>query len=624
MRGTDVGTVHPEDVGAMDALSDAPRPARVLILSASLGEGHNSAARALAADLASEDPEAIVQIVDGLSALGWGVSRMIRRGYESQLRRTPGIYGLFYTLLRYLRPLRMAMRLLIADLGGHRLLKVINAFRPTAVVSTYPGLTIILGHLRRTGRLSVPAYATITDLGGLEFWVDQGIDEHFVMHPACEAIAERLGGRGSARLVRPLVVPAFYEPREPREARRTLGLPSEGPLVVVSGGGWGVGALEEAARVALRLAESTVVVLGGRSLAVRARLQAAFAAESRVVVLGFTEHMSDLLAAADVLVHSTGGVTVLEALARGCPVVSYGDLPGHMQRTARVMASLGVVSPAKNPVELEGILRRVVAAGRGEHSAVPMEPSAASFVLARPRRVSPLPAWRIRGVHAVGILIAALLVGGWTFTADAPYPLVAKALHLHSLLEVSGSGARVGLMIRAPEATIPMLAGVLAQHGSRASFGLRSAPSLATVQALDATHNEPFPELGPGRLIGWIHTRKALTQEATVLGLRGRLYYLAPSGGLTLGQYFLAHRAGAVPVRGEVTVRDAAALAMRSVHGGQILVVTLDEGGPEAARLLAEVLRQLDQDGLSVEPVRDLIGDVLRNGAKPPAAAAGI
>lgn len=102
----------------------------MLILSASLGEGHNSAARALTADLAIEDPQAIVEIVDGLSLLGWGLGRMIRNGYERQLRRTPRVYGFFYTLLRCLLPLRMAMRLLIADLGGHRLLKVRPSVRP--------------------------------------------------------------------------------------------------------------------------------------------------------------------------------------------------------------------------------------------------------------------------------------------------------------------------------------------------------------------------------------------------------------------------------------------------------------------------------------------------------------
>ena len=168
------------------------------------------------------------------------------------------------------------------------------------------------------------------------------------------------------------------------------------------GGGWGIGALEEEAQ------GGYATYPAPRSLSWPDATQwcgdsceQAFATESRVVVLGFTERMSDLLAAADVLVHSTGGVTVLEALARGCPVVSYGELPGHLQQTSKDMASIGVVSPAKTPVELESILRRVVAAGtkgavdyRGRNRV-----RRHSYWLGR-SRVVPLPAWRVRGVRA--------------------------------------------------------------------------------------------------------------------------------------------------------------------------------------------------------------------------------
>ena len=197
---------------------------------------------------------------------------------------------------------------------------------------------------------------------------------------------------------------------------------------------------------------------------------------------------------------------------------------------------------------------------------------------------------------------------------------MAKAFHLHSLSEVSGSGAGVGLVIRAPESTIPALATMLERHGSRASFALRDAPSPTTVQVLDATNNEPFPELGSPKFVGWLHTRRTLHQEAAVLGVQGRLYYLEPSGGLTLGQYLLAHRVGAVPVRGRFVVRDDAALTTRPVQGGQILVVTLKQDAVANERLLAEVLAQLDQNGLTVESVGDLLGREGRDGGNPLSA----
>ena len=82
-----------------------------------------------------------------------------------------------------------------------------------------------------------------------------------------------------------------------------------------------------------------MVCLAGRAEESRLRLERAYADEPRVTVLGFIDTMSDLLAAADVLVHSTGGVTCLEALARGCPIVAYGGPSGHTPLLAREMAA---------------------------------------------------------------------------------------------------------------------------------------------------------------------------------------------------------------------------------------------------------------------------------------------
>ena len=232
---------------------------------------------------------------------------------------------------------------------------MVERIDPDIVVSTHPPVTCVLGHLRRRDRIRQPVVATITDLDGLGFWVHPGADLHLVMHESCIAQVERLAGPGSARCARPLLAPAFREPRTRAQARRALGLSEAGAIAVVSGGGWGVGELEEAARAALEIEDLSVICLAGRSESTRRRLELAFAAETRVSVWDFTDRMSDLLAAADTLVHSTGGVTVLEALARNCPVIAYGAPPGHARLTAKALVKQGLGSAGAFAGGAEGL-----------------------------------------------------------------------------------------------------------------------------------------------------------------------------------------------------------------------------------------------------------------------------
>src|SRR4029077_350916 len=98
--------------------------------------------------------------------------------------------------------------------------------------------------------------------------------------------------------------------------------------------------------------DATVICLAGRNAAEQQRLGRRYAAIDRVRVLGFTDQMPDLLAAADVLVHSTGGVTCLEAMARGCPVVSYGLPVGHAKLNTKRMAEHEFVLLADTAQEL--------------------------------------------------------------------------------------------------------------------------------------------------------------------------------------------------------------------------------------------------------------------------------
>ena len=148
-------------------------------------------------------------------------------------------------------------------------------------------------------------------------------------------------------------------------------------MVVVSGGGWGVGDIEGAVRELSGLAEvSSIVCLAGRNEELADKLRSAFADESDVRVLGFTDKMPQLLAAADVLVHSTGGVTCLEAKAAGTPVVSYGLPVGHARLNTRAMATLDLLRLANNTDELREHVQASFAEAGAAEPVRPLRPRA--------------------------------------------------------------------------------------------------------------------------------------------------------------------------------------------------------------------------------------------------------
>ncbi len=178
-------------------------------------------------------------------------------------------------------------------------------------------------------------------------------------------------------------------------------------MVVVSGGGWGVGDIAGAVREFTQVPEVSEHRLPGRAQrAAGARSCAsAFADEPRVHVYGFTDKMPELLAAADVLVHSTGGVTCLEAKAAGTPVVSYGLPVGHARLNTRAMAASTCCAWPTTPTSCASTCRRAspttshAADGAGEatRGAPDAEhPAAVDVVLQAPRRVQPIPRWRLR------------------------------------------------------------------------------------------------------------------------------------------------------------------------------------------------------------------------------------
>lgn len=300
-----------------------------------------------------------MEIADTMDHIGRTMRRSLLDSSEITIRM-PWVWDLTYRAVSLWGLTRVPIAMLAHRLAGRPLQRLIDDRRPDVIVSTYPAATEELGWLRRRGRISVPVVSAITDLSALRYWAHRGVDLHLVIHRESIPEVDAIAGPDRARWVRGLTAPAFYEARDRGSARRDLDLPADGPVVVVSGGGWAVGDLEGAVVVS-RAQGAEVVLLAGRNEEVRSAMAERFAGDPHVRVLGFTDRMSDLLAAADALIHGTAGLTVLEALMRGCVPISFGWGVGHIRINNEAYRRHGLARVARTRTELGAELRAALA-----------------------------------------------------------------------------------------------------------------------------------------------------------------------------------------------------------------------------------------------------------------------
>jgi UDP-glucose 4-epimerase len=410
------------------------REPRVLILTADIGEGHDLPARMIKADLEAEAPDAKVEIANGLEAMGRLHAAVIRGGSAIVFRWAHWMFDFQYWLVAKFAPTRWLAHHVNYLFGSRGLLQLIAAREPDVIVSTYPGVTAVLGMLRENRRLPIPVQSAITDLAGLRYWVHPGVDLHFVTHPESIEEVERLAGPGSVEWMRPPIAREFLMPRTRSDARKALDLPPHARVVLVSGGGWGIGDLEGAIKTALSDGDTLVACITGRNEAARERLEQRFGDNDQVRIIGFTDQMSDWMAAADAMVHATAGLTVLEAHIRGCPVVSYGFNAGHLRANNAAFERYGLAEVASSEHELESVLRHVTRERHSPDSSFASLPPISARVLAARPRIRPQPVWKLRAgrtataaataVAAVVMFIAVALWLNW----ESPYRVIAKPI----------------------------------------------------------------------------------------------------------------------------------------------------------------------------------------------------
>jgi processive 1,2-diacylglycerol beta-glucosyltransferase len=348
--------------------------APVLVISGSVGAGHDGAADELISRLNSLGVPTVRR--DYLDALPRFCRFVLRDGYEISVGHFPWFFDWLFASLE--RPgwvqkvtlglCRVARRSVRRWVGEH-----------PVVVSTYMLASQTLGQLKQAGALDAVLVTFLTDPAVHRMWVHSAVDHHVTVTEATARMG-RTVYRTPMTPVGGLVSSRFAGGRDAlrrSRLRAELGLSAHDLVVLVVAGSLGLGEVPHTVRTISSSGVARVLVLCGRN----ERLRKELSREDGVIALGWRDDVHDLMAAADVLVHNAGGLSLTEALTAGLPAVTFRPIPGHGVANAQVLADAGLAPWPKDVPELVDAIRQQ-AATRSDPAVVVRDRDTASLVLA--------------------------------------------------------------------------------------------------------------------------------------------------------------------------------------------------------------------------------------------------
>jgi processive 1,2-diacylglycerol beta-glucosyltransferase len=377
---------------------------RVLILSAGVGAGHNSAAAALQKACDNRADVAEVGVLDVLEVSSVLYRDLLGKGYFVLVEGIPWLVEWGYDVSD--RPFR-SRGLLDPWTAANSMptVSAIKKFRPTVIVCTHFLPAQLVANLVLRGVIDARTAVVTTDYDFQGLWLTSAFHAFFVAREEGRVQLTALGlpaDRVAATGI-PIITAGDAPERDPNRPAR---------LLISAGASGGDYAMAVVRQTMHMRSEFTATVVCGRNDELRERIERLVApAGDRYRVLGYTSEMKQLLREADLFIGKPGGLSASECMAAGLPMVLVNPIPGQEERNGDYLMEQGAAVRCNTPTtigwKIDEILREP---GRLQRM------QAAAVRLGRP--------------HAAQDVITGLLDG-------APRPLVVTRAAQRSILGAS-------------------------------------------------------------------------------------------------------------------------------------------------------------------------------------------
>ena len=331
---------------------------RILILTASFGEGHNSAARGIRDGLARVAPQGTEIELRDLFAEAYGpVNEFVRKSYLALVNFAPRAWGTVYRWLERKKDFDTEFAR-FSRLEDH-FAALLERFQPDVMTCTFPAYPNLLRRIQeRNAECSKPCKIAVVITDSITInaaWYRCDADYFLVANEQSAAVL-RAAGISTEK------IKVFGFPVSPKftdSARSNCVLPpinSERRVLYMIHA-----ATRGAPELAQRLADLGVglTVTIGRADSLMPEIQAAVRDKARVI--GWTDDLPRMLHESHLLIGKAGGATVQETIAAGCPMIINYVVAGQEEGNARLIVETNSGVIANSPREVIAQVQRAFA-----------------------------------------------------------------------------------------------------------------------------------------------------------------------------------------------------------------------------------------------------------------------
>ncbi len=324
---------------------------KLLILSASVGNGHTRAAQALEKVFKQRSTAAEVRHEDTLDFTNPLFRQLYGKAYIDLVNNAPEILGWMYDRLD--EPWKNEKRrLFLEKLNTKPFVKMVRGYDPDWIICTHFLPAEIISDLKGRGKLNCPQTIVVTDFEMHAMWLCHNYERYFVALDETRFYLESLGFPAEKITISGIPIdPVFSEPADKAALSEKFGLDPEIPTIMVSAGGFGVGRIETLIG-ALQTIRRPVQILAmcGRNEELKTKIDAAMKLnhDCRIKGVGFTDEMDQYMSVSDLIVGKPGGLTTCEALAKGLIFVVVNPIPGQEERNSDYLLEQGAAIRCNN------------------------------------------------------------------------------------------------------------------------------------------------------------------------------------------------------------------------------------------------------------------------------------